>query len=217
MNALFPPWSDTLLRLALAVLLILGVVATPALLMAFVRSPLSTDVGRPLHQPIQFDHRHHVRDDGIRCDYCHVDVGRSPTAGIPDTATCMGCHAQIWNDSPELDPVRVSWQRREPIVWQRVNDLPDFVYFDHRAHTQNGVGCETCHGRVDLMAVVYKAETLSMGFCVHCHQNPEPHLRPPELATVMGYVPSEPQQVLGPRLRRELGVDPPTNCSGCHR
>lgn len=185
--------------------------------MAWVRSPLHTDIGNARDQPIQFDHRHHVRDDGIDCQYCHYDSDRSPSAGMPDTATCMGCHAQIWKDSPQLEPVRRSYYRNEPIAWQRVHDLPDFVYFSHGAHVTRGVGCETCHGRVDLMGAVAKTETLHMGWCLDCHRDPERYLRPPELVTEMGYVPSEPQRTMGKRLREQLSIQPPTHCTGCHR
>ncbi len=216
-RALFPPWSDSLLRVVLALVFFGGVIGTPTLLMAWVRSPLHTDVGSPVAQPIQFDHRHHVRDDGIDCQYCHYDSERSPSAGMPDTATCMGCHAQIWKDSPQLEPVRQSFYRKEPIVWRRVHDLPDFVYFNHSIHVKRGVGCETCHGRVDNMAVVAQAESLQMGWCLDCHRNPAKHLRPPDKVTEMGYVPSRPQAVVGAEIQKKLHIDPPTYCTGCHR
>lgn len=203
-------------KVALA-LLFFSVLMTPALLMAWVRSPLHTDVGRSVVQPVEFDHRHHVRDDGIHCQYCHYDSERSPAAGMPDTATCMGCHAQVWKDSPMLEPVRRSYYRDEPIMWNRVHDLPDFVYFDHAIHVKQGVGCETCHGRVDLMAAVVKTETLQMGWCLECHRNPEAYLRPPERVAEMGYTPARPQQVVGRQLRKRRNIDPPTDCSGCHR
>jgi hypothetical protein len=216
-RALFPPWSDSLFRLVLILLFFGGIIGTPALLMAWVRTPLHTDVGEPLAQPIQFDHRHHVRDDGIHCQYCHYDSERSSSAGMPDTATCMGCHAQIWKDSAQLEPVRRSFHLDEPIRWNRVHDMPDFVYFNHAVHVAQGVGCETCHGRVDLMAVVYKTESMQMGWCLDCHREPERFLRPPEKVTEMGYEPDVPQEELGARLARELNIHPPTYCTGCHR
>lgn len=216
-TALFPPWADSALRVALAVALVFGVIGTPALLLAWVRSPLHTDVGAAVAQPIQFDHRHHVRDDAINCQYCHDDSERSPSAGMPDTATCMGCHSQIWQESPQLEPVRRSYYRQEPLEWNRVHDLPDFVYFNHAIHVRQGVGCETCHGRVDLMASVAKAESLQMGWCLDCHRQPERHLRPPEQVTEMGYESEVPQLVLGAKLRDGLNIRPPTYCTGCHR
>jgi hypothetical protein len=129
----------------------------------------------------------------------------------------MGCHAQIWTSSPLLEPVRRSYYEREPIRWRRVHDLPDFVYFDHSAHVNRGVGCETCHGRVDRMAVVHQAHPMQMGWCLDCHRTPERFLRPVEEVTTMGYLPPEPQPIVGVRLKTEYGVDPPTHCSGCHR
>ena len=217
MAQLFPSWSDTALRCFLAVVFFGGVLGVPALLMAWVRTPMSDDLGRILQQPIQFDHRHHVRDDGIDCLYCHHDAQRSPAAGVPDTATCMGCHAQVWAESPKLEPLRRSWYSGQPIAWRRVHDLPDFVFFDHAVHVTRGVGCETCHGRVDLMAAVYKTRPLTMGWCLDCHRHPEPFLRPPEHATTMGYRPPEPQAIAGRKIRARFDIDPPTHCSGCHR
>jgi hypothetical protein len=187
------------------------------LLMAWVRSPLSTGQGEPVDQPVAFDHRHHVRDDGIDCRYCHYDVARSRFAGLPETDLCMGCHGQIWANSPPLEPVRNSAFAERPIHWRRVTLLPDFVYFDHAIHVTKGVGCESCHGRVDLMAKVYAAAPVNMGWCLDCHRHPERHLRPPESVTVQGYEPAEPQEVLGPRLVKEQRVSPPVHCTGCHR
>ncbi len=185
--------------------------------MAWVRSPLMTGQFERVDQPVSFDHRHHVRDDGIDCRYCHQDVARSRFAGLPETELCMGCHSQIWNKSPMLEPVRKSWFTRRPIQWRRVNEVPDFVYFDHSIHVAKGVGCETCHGRVDLMGNVYAANTLQMGWCLDCHRHPERYVRPPADVTVMGYRPSEPQEVLGRRLVRENDISPPKHCTGCHR
>lgn len=208
-----PRWSDSVFRLAL----LLGatfVLGIPTLLMAWVRTPGHREVGVQLEQPIEFDHRHHVRDDGIQCLYCHSEAERGPTAGVPDTALCMGCHNQIWTDSPQTAPIRSSWELRRPIVWRRVTRLPDFVFFDHSAHIHHGVGCETCHGHVDRMASVTKVEDMTMSWCVDCHRHPEPHLRPLELVDAMGLAPDLER---GRRLARELDVRPPTHCTGCHR
>lgn len=208
-----PRWSNSVFSFALA-LVALVMVGVPALLMAWVRTPANADVAERHEQPVPFDHRHHARDDGIRCLYCHHDAESGPTAGVPDTALCMGCHNQIWNDSRQTEPVRASWAREEPIVWRRVTDLPDFVFFDHSVHVRRGVGCESCHGRVDRMAVVYKAYPLDMAFCLECHRDPEPRLRPPEYVDWMGY-PNGGEG--GRRVADELGIDPPTHCTGCHR
>lgn len=216
MAALFPRWSNTALRVAiLAVVAVL--IGTPLALMAWVRSPYVTGQNDPIEQPVQFDHRHHVRDDGIDCRYCHDLVDRSPYAGIPSTETCMGCHNQIWNDSPLLEPVRRSYYENRPIRWRRVNDLPDFVYFNHSIHVNKGVGCVTCHGRVDLMARVYKAEPLTMGWCLGCHREPERHLRPLSQITDMDWKPEVPQRRLGEELKELYAVEELVNCTTCHR
>jgi hypothetical protein len=217
MNAPFDRRTDVRLRVVIALVLAGALLGVPGVLMAWVRSPLHTNGGKAIDQPVEFDHRHHVRDDGIDCKYCHYDVARAPSAGVPETALCMGCHAQIWSDSPLLEPVRESYFSGRPIEWRRVHDLPDFVFFNHAIHVNKGVGCESCHGRVDRMSRVYATETLQMQWCLDCHRNPEPHLRPPELVTTIDYTPAEPQAALGARLRRELSVDPPTHCSACHR
>jgi hypothetical protein len=215
-GAPFPRWTNSLARLGL-VLLAIAIAGPPALSWLWVRSPLATYEYARVAQPVNFDHRHHVRDDGIDCRYCHYDASRSSSASVPETELCMGCHGQIWTDSPLLEPVRASYYEHTPIHWRRVNVLPDFVYFRHDIHVRKGVGCEDCHGRVDLMSNVYAAAPLQMGWCLDCHRNPEPHLRPPELVTVMGYRSNEPRGELGARLRRELSVNPPVYCTACHR
>ena len=215
-RAPFPRWTNSASSASLWALLVL-LVGAPCFLMAWVRSPLHTGQFERVDQPVAFDHRHHVRDDGIECRYCHYDVARSRTAGLPETELCMGCHSQIWNQSPMLEPVRRSYFERRPIRWKRVDALPDFVYFDHSIHVAKGVGCETCHGRVDLMGAVFAQHDLQMGFCLECHRNPAAYVRPPAEVTVMGYVPKEPQEALGERLVREHAIHPPVYCSGCHR
>jgi hypothetical protein len=212
MSAL-PPWADVVFRVVLLVLPGLAL-ATPALLMAWVRSPLARGVGDAIDQPVAFDHRHHVRDDGIDCLYCHVDAERGPYAGVPDAALCMGCHGQVWNESPELSRVRASFREGRPIRWQRVTQVADFVFFDHSAHVRRGVGCESCHGRVDLMPEAWRQESMTMSFCIDCHRDPDPLLRPVDRVTEMGLAPD---RVRGARVREALHLAPPTDCTGCHR
>ncbi|HEX7665088.1 MAG TPA: cytochrome c3 family protein [Polyangiaceae bacterium] len=216
MPALFPAWADSVFRSALlgGVVLAAGV---PALGMWIARSPAMTGEGEPIEQPVKFDHRHHVKDDGIDCLYCHVDAQRSRFAGVPATSVCMGCHDQVWTQSPELAPVRASAKSGAPIVWNRVNALPQHVFFDHRIHVAKGVGCETCHGRVDQMAAVRQEEPLTMKWCLECHRAPEKFLRPRENVTTMGFVPDRPQDEIGPALVAKYDVHPTTDCSGCHR
>jgi len=212
----FPPWSDSLLRagLVLAGGLALGV---PLLLMAWVRSPQVTGERDPIAQPIDFDHRHHVVDDGIDCRYCHDLVDRSPYAGVPPTERCLNCHSQIWNTSPELAVVWASYTTDTPIPWRRVHQLPDFVYFDHAIHVGKGIGCETCHGRVDRMARVYQVAPLTMGWCLDCHREPERYLRPLDQVTTMGWRPGRSQRELGRELKERYRVRSITHCTACHR
>lgn len=212
----FPPWSDSLLRLGL-VLIGVFVIGVPLLLMVWVRSPQVTGQRDPIEQPIAFDHRHHVTDDGIDCRYCHDLVDRSPYAGVPPTERCLNCHNQIWIRSPELASVWDSFVTDRPIRWQRVNRLPDYVYFDHAVHVGKGIGCESCHGRVDQMAWVYQVAPLTMGWCLDCHRAPERYLRPLSAVTVMGWTPDRPQRELGRELKRRYQVRSVTTCTACHR
>lgn len=214
MKPLFSRTSNTILRIVV-VLLAFGVVGTPLLLMAWMRTPLNREMYIPVDQPIQFDHRHHVSDDGLDCRYCHTSVESSSTAGIPSTSVCMGCHGQVWNDATLIEPIRRSHQSGQPIVWQRIHDLPDFVYFDHSIHVAKGVGCVSCHGRVDRMARVYKVEPMTMQWCLDCHRDPAPNLRPRELVTDMEWQPES--EDLGARLMKEYEVAAPLHCTGCHR
>ena len=142
------------------------------------RSSWNTGAFVEREQPVQFSHKHHVGDDGIDCRYCHTSVETSASAGLPPTKTCMNCHAQIWNDSPYLEIVRTSWRTNKPIEWTRVHDLPDYVYFNHSIHINKGVGCSTCHGRVDQMPTVYQYASLQMEWCLACHRDPARFLRP---------------------------------------
>lgn len=216
MPALYSPSANQRFRLLLLLVAVL-VVALPVGLMAWVRAPFTTGQAEPLPQPLSFDHRHHISDEGIDCRYCHATVERAPTAGMPTTARCMGCHSQVWNDSPLLSPVRGSYFSGAPIPWRRVYQLPDFVYFDHSIHLAKGVGCESCHGRVDEMAAVYQVPPLTMGWCLDCHRNPTPHLRPREELTTMGWEPRGDRAELGRELARSYQVRSLTYCTTCHR
>lgn len=216
MPAPFPRWSNTFSRIVLA-LLLGGIVGTPVLLMAYMRTPWITGQFNEIVQPVEFDHRHHVRDDAIDCRYCHFSVEKTASAGMPPTEVCMNCHNQIWNNSPMLEPVRQSYFTGHPIPWIRVHNMPDHVYFNHSIHVNKGVGCETCHGRVDLMAAVYQVAPMNMQWCIDCHRAPERHIRPLSEITTMNWKPEGDALEAGRALAQEYGVRSLTHCSACHR
>jgi len=191
--------------------------AAVLVMIVFPRSSIVTRQTEAREQPVQFYHLHHVGGMGIDCRYCHTSVDRSATAGIPPTKTCMNCHSQIFVDSPFLEPVRASFQTDRSIAWTRVHDLPDFVYFDHSIHVNKGVGCSTCHGRVDLMPLMFQVETLQMKLCLYCHRNPEKYVRPRDQVFRMDYQPPADQVALGRKLVAEYGIQSFTSCSTCHR
>jgi hypothetical protein len=213
---LFPAWSNTALRVALALIFLLAI-SVPAALWAGQRTPYVSGELDPKMQPIEFDHRHHVRDCGIPCGYCHADFRRASSAGMPASSVCMGCHAQIWSDSPRLAPLRASYFEDAPLAWERVTRLPDFVFFDHASHVTKGVGCVTCHGRVDLMASVYAVEPFTMNFCLDCHRAPERFLRPLEAVTDMEWTPAKAGRVSARERRQRDQARPGTDCTVCHR
>jgi len=216
MRPLFPAWSDTVFRLCLAVAVV-GVASIPISMMLWVRTPYVTKEDDPVDQPVQFDHRHHVRDDGIDCMYCHYEAARSAYAGAPPTSLCMNCHSQVWQQSEFLAPIRASWFQDQPLRWQRVHQLPQFVYFNHSAHVSHGVGCVECHGRVDLMGQVHAVAPLTMVWCLDCHRDPDSRLRPQSEITNMEWQPDRPRAEIGAEIRQNLHVHPPVECSGCHR
>ncbi|GMT97476.1 cytochrome c3 family protein [Corallococcus caeni] len=206
-------------RLSAAMLLAVPAIAIGGLL-AYVRSPHVTNQAHPVEQPIEFDHRHHAGDEQIDCRYCHWTVEKSPSAGIPSTTVCMSCHAQVWNKSPYLTEVRKAFFADQPIPWVRVHNLPDFVYFNHSIHVGKGVGCATCHGRVDQMGAIEQSAPLTMSWCLDCHRNPGPNLRPQEFITSMTWAPPTEKAeatALAEKLSKEYDVHSRTSCSTCHR
>ncbi|HVY61208.1 MAG TPA: cytochrome c3 family protein [Planctomycetota bacterium] len=192
-----------------------AVAGTIAFLLVWVRMPPVTGQYAPYDQPVKFDHRHHVKDDGIDCRYCHVTAERSPFAGVPASSVCMGCHSQVWPTSPLLEPVRQSALTGKPIPWVRVHRLPDFVFFNHSVHLAKGVGCVQCHGAVDEMAQVYQVAPLTMGWCLACHRDPAPHVMPRSEITSMRWEPGS--RVEQEARAREYGVRRLTDCTTCHR
>jgi hypothetical protein len=219
MPQIFHPSTNTISRVSIA-----GGIGLLAVLAAvgggLFDSSYLTGVSVPREQPIPFSHAHHVGGLGIDCRYCHTSVERSSFAGIPPTETCMNCHRQIWSQSPMLEAVRASYRTGEPLRWNRVYDLPGFAYFDHSIHVAKGVGCVTCHGRVDTMPLLWREASLYMSWCVNCHREPWRHLRPREHVFDLEWQPTEDQETLGRRLARDYDVKDPhtlTSCSTCHR
>ncbi len=177
MAQIFDRSSNALARMSL-VLTGLIVIALGVTLDELQRSPWVTRQGQRPDQPVPFSHKHHVTGLGLQCQYCHTTVEKSSYAGIPPTKTCINCHAQIWTNAQLLEPVRASWATGQSLPWTKVHDLPDFVYFSHEIHVNKGLGCSTCHGRVDQMPLMYAENTLQMGWCLDCHRNPAKNLRP---------------------------------------
>jgi len=179
------------------------------------RSPYVTYAGVRRPQPVPFSHQHHVAGLGIDCRYCHTSVEISSFAGIPPTKTCMNCHAQIWTSADMLAPVRASFANNKPIVWSRVHRLPDFVHFNHSIHISKGIGCASCHGRIDKMALTFQDSPLTMEWCLECHRAPEKFVRPRNQVFNMAYISTD-QEDDGPRLVKEYNIQKLTSCSTCH-
>jgi len=214
MSQIFPKKANALPTLSLMGALFGGVFAI--FFVWYYFSPEYTDVGYAPEQPVPYSHRLHVGQLGMDCQYCHTAVQVSAHANIPATQTCMNCHNQIQTASLKLLLVRESWATGASIEWVKVHHLPDYAHFSHAIHINNGVGCETCHGRIDEMEVVAQVEPLSMGWCLECHRQPELYLRPNDKVTTMGYV--QPADFVARNLerRRAEDIQPPTNCSACH-
>ena len=219
MSQVFPKsanaWSKASIIALVFVLLGVGWIV-----LTIQRSDFVTSANQFIEQPVQFSHQHHAGGIGIECRYCHTSVEVAPSAGIPPTKTCINCHSQIWNTSAYLEPVRASFRDDKPLNWVRVHDLPDFVYFNHSIHVGSGVGCETCHGRVDQMPLMVQKKSLQMEWCLDCHRDPAKYVRPLDQITTMGYVPAVAQQELGAQLVQQYKIadkERLTNCSVCHR
>jgi hypothetical protein len=221
MAQLFPPSANTFARLGLA-LVPVGALGAVCLTYALAWSDYETGVNETPEQPVAFSHQHHVGGLGIDCRYCHVTVENSSFADLPPTQTCMSCHSQVWTGAPMLEPVRESFRTGKPLAWTRVNDLPDFVYFDHSIHVAKGVGCDVCHGNVERMPMMRKAHSLYMKWCLDCHNDPAPNLRPREQVFNADWKPpARPSEALamGRELMRRYHVrtNGLTDCVVCHR
>jgi hypothetical protein len=221
MGQIFHRSTNTISRVSIfgAIFIVAGAVWVAAELQ---RSPYNTRAYVAREQPVQFSHKHHVTDDGIDCRYCHTSVENSAFAGIPPTKTCMNCHSQLFADSPYLAPVRESFSSGQPIKWTRVHDLPDFVYFRHDIHVAKGVGCSTCHGRVDEMPLTYQVASLQMEWCLDCHRQPEKFIRPQkEIFNMKWEAPSDQLatgKVLADKQHYNLrSTNDLISCYTCHR
>lgn len=218
MAQLFRPGANTIAAVIIVALFVLppGAVAMAYLLWA---SPYATDQNMIRAQPVPFSHFHHVGEIGLDCRMCHTGVEKAAFAGIPSTNICMTCHSQIWTNATMLAPVRDSLANGTPLHWQRVNRLPDYVFFDHSIHVAKGVGCSSCHGRVDQMALMRQAQPLTMGWCLQCHRQPEDHIRPRAAVFDMTWTPPPNQHEQGLALMRQylIHTNHLTDCSTCHR
>jgi len=212
---IFPKWADKV-PLYFVVVVLLSLVSVVGFFW-YYGSPEYTDVGYRPKQPVAYSHKLHAGDLGMDCRYCHTAVEVSPHANIPSTQTCMNCHTLVGSDSEKLLLVRESWATGNPIEWIRIHNLPDYSYFNHSAHLNAGVGCETCHGNIAAMEVVEQKEPLSMGWCLDCHRNPGPHLRPKDQVTKMNWVPPDNHADFAKQVIEEKQISPPVDCSGCHR
>jgi hypothetical protein len=217
MAQIFKPGANALARSSIVIAVVLIGGLGGMLFELIADSRYATRQGDAREQPIPFSHAHHVGSMGIDCRYCHTGVDNSQHASVPPTKTCMNCHSQIWINSSTLEPVRESYRTNASIRWNKVHDLPDYVYFNHSIHIKKGVGCETCHGRVDTMPLMFQQSSLQMRWCLDCHRNPEQFLRPREFITTMGYEPSKPQEELGAELVKEYKVQKLETCWTCHR
>lgn len=218
MSQIFHPSTNTFSKATIygAIFFLIGL---GALGLALARSPYVTDVGVVRPQPVQFSHKHHANELGLDCRYCHTAVEEAQYAGMPPTHTCMSCHSQIWNDSPALAPVRESYATGIPIAWNEVHRVPDYTYFNHSIHVQKGFGCSECHGPVDDMTLMYKAEPMTMEWCLDCHRNPQDRIRPVEEVFNMDYVHPPNQAELGLQLMAAYNIPHKdlTQCYVCHR
>jgi hypothetical protein len=218
MPQIFHPSANTIAKVSIfgAVFFIAGALW---LIIEINRSSYVTRASVTREQPVPFSHKHHVSGLGIDCRHCHWPAEQSNFAGIPPTKTCMTCHSQIWSDSGMLEPVRESYRTDKSIEWVRVHDLPDFAYFNHSIHINKGVGCVTCHGPVDQMALMRQENTLQMEWCWNCHKHPGPNLRPREEVFNPNWQPAEGEDrvALAAKLMKDYNVRSALSCSTCHR
>jgi hypothetical protein len=211
----FPEWTESFKKWVL--LLAMGAPLYLVVLWFYGLTPEALRIGYMPEQPVPYSHAVHVGKLGLDCRYCHNTVERSGHAAIPPAETCMNCHTKIRADSAKLLPIREAFATNKPVKWLKVHDLPDYVFFNHAAHVNRGVGCESCHGRIDQMEVVWQDKALTMAWCLDCHRTPEPNLRPLSEITTMGYAPEGDRAEIGKQVAQNLNINPKTDCSTCHR
>jgi hypothetical protein len=214
MPQLFRPEANRRFRLGL-VIVVLALAGAFGAVFVYSRSDRAWQVGETVVQPIPFRHDLHAGGLGIACRYCHSSVERASFAGMPSAQTCMTCHSQVWKGATVLEPLRTSLALDQPIVWNSVHRLPAYAYFHHGIHVSKGVACETCHGEVRTMAQTRKVKTMSMGWCLECHRNPAPYLRPHEAAHAGGATVTSPAAEFAER--HDVVVGRLTSCGTCHR
>jgi menaquinone reductase, multiheme cytochrome c subunit len=215
MAVIFPKSSDIILKVLGAVVALGAVGATAAY--TYYTWPTVIDTGYQPAQPIPYSHKLHAGQMGIDCYYCHNTIYRANFAAVPSQTTCMKCHMQVKKDSPRLALLHQAADTGEPIQWVQIHRLPDYVYFSHQAHLSAGVSCVSCHGRIDQMIEVRQEKPLNMAWCLECHRNPEANIRPAELVTKLDWVPDRDPAEIGREIIAQKHIEPPTNCSGCHR
>lgn len=220
MAQIFHRGANNIAKASIAVVIVLAGVAGYSYTV-IARSSYLTNRYLERQQPVQFSHKHHVGDDGIDCRYCHTSVETSASAGMPPTQTCMNCHSQIWSDSPYLEPVRASYRDNKPIEWERVHDLPEYAYFNHSIHIAKGVGCASCHGDIANMAAVYQENTLQMEWCLSCHRDPAPNIRPQSEIYNTSWnkdeITPEQEKEVQEKIKKLRSKEMLTSCSTCHR
>ena len=215
MAAIFPKSSDLIMKVAGAIIGLGAVAGVSAY--AYYTYPENLDTGYQPVQPVAYSHKLHAGQMGLDCYYCHSTVYKAAFAAVPSTNTCMNCHTKVKTDSPRLEVVRESARTGQAIHWVHIHRLPDYVYFNHEAHLNAGVSCVSCHGRIDQMVEVEQAKPLNMAFCLDCHRDPAPNLRPTELVTKLDWVPDRDPRAIGEEIVAQKHLNPPVQCSGCHR
>jgi menaquinone reductase, multiheme cytochrome c subunit len=215
MKQLFPKYSDILLRAGIVAIALS--VFTGIGLYAYLSHPDVMDTGYRPKQPIPYSHKLHAGTLAMDCYYCHSSVMKAGHAAVPPAETCMNCHTRVKSASPLLAPVREAYVNDTSVPWVRIHKLPDYAYFNHQAHVVSGVSCVSCHGRVDQMIEVQQVKPLSMAWCLECHRNPAPHLRPAELVTKLDWQPDRAPEEIGREIIKAKNINPPQNCGACHR